>query len=143
MDTTIAERTVMAATIAPETIATFPRGPFEMLSDIRVVEDCGGTVVDEESEVDGGSEAASAVLKEEVDEDGNEEEEEDDDEEWWYIVRGYLEGGGEALRESRSVGAGAAKSNGVLVGDGRRKKGVVVAEGVRDDDADAELVGQG
>jgi hypothetical protein len=65
----IADKTVMAATMAPETMATLPRGPFEMLSDSREVVDWGGDVEED------GSESASADMKEEDEEEEDEEKE--------------------------------------------------------------------
>lgn len=55
-------------------------------------------------------------------------------------MRGYIEGGGDAAREPRLVGAGAAKSQGVwdVLVDGPSGNGVVGVQGRWDVDADAE-----
>ena len=80
----------MAATIPPETVATLPRGPLDMLSESRLDVVSGGDVEDD------GIEPASAEMKEE-DEGGEDEE------------RGNLDEEGGA-RDPRVVGAGAARS---------------------------------
>lgn len=49
----------MAATMAPEIVATLPRGPFEMLSDSLEVVDWGGEVEED------GNESARADIEEE------------------------------------------------------------------------------
>ncbi|RXW17690.1 hypothetical protein EST38_g8166 [Candolleomyces aberdarensis] len=68
----MAERTVIAATIAPETMATLPRGPLEMVSESRVDVVWGGVVEED------GREAASGDTGADVEEEGKEEKEEDE-----------------------------------------------------------------